>query len=389
MMNKKLSFQEKLLKITKNQKKKTNKHVLIALPIVIACTFLFTFIGQAKVPTVQKNPENILTASFVGDIMFGRNVEKVTDRYGKQHLFRYAKPYFDVSDYVTGNFEHPVASDQEQAAQKNIHLKTDEDSVKALKDLKFSALNFANNHAADYGEKGLNKTIDAFEQADMDYTGAGRNLQDAKQNISYKEVNGVKIATLGFTDVYGKDFKATNRKAGILPADPSIFIPMISQAAEKADVVVVHAHWGQEYNNEVNDRQRELARAMSKAGADIIIGAHPHVLEPMEVYNGTAIFYSLGNFIFDQGWSRTRDSALVQYHLNEDGKATFEVVPMYIKEATPAPVKAGSFESKSIIRMLTNGTNADWKEKDGHIFFEVDHADKVKHLKENGGKEKK
>ncbi|MXI40316.1 capsular biosynthesis protein, partial [Escherichia coli] len=85
-MNKKLSFQEKLLKITKNQKKKTNKHVLIALPIVIACTFLFTFIGKAQVPTVQKNPENILTASFVGDIMFGRNVEKVTDRYGKEHL---------------------------------------------------------------------------------------------------------------------------------------------------------------------------------------------------------------------------------------------------------------------------------------------------------------
>ncbi|MEH7744303.1 CapA family protein, partial [Neobacillus drentensis] len=74
------------------------------------------------------------------------------------------------------------------------------------------------------------------------------------------------------------------------------------------------------------------------AGADIIIGAHPHVLEPMEVYNGTAIFYSLGNFIFDQGWSRTRDSAIVQYHLNEDGKATFEVVPMLTEEFNKVPV---------------------------------------------------
>ena len=133
-----------------------------------------------------------------------------------------------------------MASDKEQAAQKNIHLKTDEDSVQALKDLNFSVLNFANNHAADYGEKGLNNTIDAFEKTDMDYTGAGRNVKDAKQNISYKEVNGVKIATLGFTDVYGKGFKATNRKAGILPADPSIFIPMISQAAEKADICLLY-----------------------------------------------------------------------------------------------------------------------------------------------------
>ncbi|BBP92749.1 hypothetical protein BsIDN1_63670 [Bacillus safensis] len=174
-------------------------------------------------PTVQKNPENILTASFVGDIMFGRNVEKVTDRYGKEHLFRYAKPYFDVSDYVTGNFEHPIASDKEQAAQKNIHLKTDEDSVQALKDLNFSVLNFANNHAADYGEKGLNNTINAFEQNGMDYTGAGRNLQDAKQNISYKKVNGVKIATLGFYRCVWERFQS-NESPGGYSASRSIYL---------------------------------------------------------------------------------------------------------------------------------------------------------------------
>ncbi|MDV2888364.1 CapA family protein, partial [Alkalihalophilus pseudofirmus] len=79
---------------------------------------------------------------------------------------------------------------------------------------------------------------------------------------------------------------------------PKIFIPMIAEASKKADLVLVHVHWGQEYDNEPNDRQKDLAKAIADAGADVIIGAHPHVLEPIEVYNGTVIFYSLGNFVF-------------------------------------------------------------------------------------------
>ncbi|MET1138825.1 CapA family protein, partial [Bacillus subtilis] len=83
---------------------------------------------------------------------------------------------------------------------------------------------------------------------------------------------------------------------------------------------------------------KDLAKAIADAGADVIIGAHPHVLEPIEVYNGTVIFYSLGNFVFDQGWSSTRDSALVQFYLMIDGKGLFEVTPLYIREATPTPL---------------------------------------------------
>lgn len=81
---------------------------------------------------------------------------------------------------------------------------------------------------------------------------------------------------------------------------------------------------------------------------DIIVGHHPHVLEPIEVYNGTVIFYSLGNFVFDQGWTRTRDSALVQYHLKKNGTGRFEVTPIDIHEATPAPVKKTALNRKPL-----------------------------------------
>lgn len=157
---------------------------------------------------------------------------------------------------------------------------------------------------------------------------------------------------------------------------------MIAEASKKADLVLVHVHWGQEYDNEPNDRQKDLAKAIADAGADVIIGAHPHVLEPIEVYNGTVIFYSLGNFVFDQGWSRTRDSALVQYHLMNDGKGRFEVTPLNIREATPTPLGKSDFlKRKAIFRQLTKGTNLDWKEENGKLTFEVDHADKLKNNK--------
>ncbi|MCY7768968.1 CapA family protein [Bacillus haynesii] len=383
-MKKQLNFQEKLLKLTKQEKKKTNKHVFIVLPAILCLMFVFTWVGSAKTPSqMDKKEDTKLTATFMGDIMMGRNVEKVTNMHGSESVFKNVKPYFNVSDFITGNFENPVTNVKNyQEAEKNIHLQTNQESVETLKKLNFSVLNFANNHAMDYGEDGLKDTLNKFSNEDLELVGAGNNLEDAKQHVSYQDVNGVKIATLGFTDVYTKNFTAKKNRGGVLPLSPKIFIPMIAEASKKADLVLVHVHWGQEYDNEPNDRQKDLAKAIADAGADVIIGAHPHVLEPIEVYNGTVIFYSLGNFVFDQGWSRTRDSALVQYHLMNDGKGRFEVTPLNIREATPTPLGKSDFlKRKVIFRQLTKGTNLDWKEENGKLTFEVDHADKLKNNK--------
>ncbi|MGR3208465.1 CapA family protein [Bacillus glycinifermentans] len=385
-MKKQLNFQEKLLKLTKQEKKKTNKHVLIALPVIFCLMFVFTWIGSAKTPQqVAKQTDAKLTATFVGDIMMGRNVEKVTKLHGSESVFKHVKPYFDVSDYITGNFENPATNKKDyKPADKNIHLQTNLESVETLKKMNFNVLNFANNHAMDYGQNGLDDTLNKFTEENLGLVGAGKNLDDAKQHVSYQNVNGETIATLGFTDTYTKNFTAKKDRGGVLPLSPKIFIPMIAEASKKADLVIVHVHWGQEYDNEPNDRQKDLAKAIADAGADIIIGAHPHVLEPIEVYKDTVIFYSLGNFVFDQGWSRTRDSALVQYHLMNDGKGRFEVTPLNIREATPSPLGKSDFmKREAIFRQLTKGTNLEWKEENGKLTFEVDHTDKLKN-NENG-----
>src|SRR5690625_3782168 len=103
---------------------------------------------------------------------------------------------------------------------------------------------------------------------------------------------------------------------------------MIEEAHEQADLVFVNIHWGVEYDNQPHPRQTELARAMIDVGADAIIGHHAHVLSEVEKYKDGVIFYGLGNFIFDQGWSRTKDSAVVQYDLLKDGTGRVEISPI-------------------------------------------------------------
>ena len=393
LKEKNLNFQEKLLKSVKRHKKKTLKHVLIAFPFFLLFMIIFGVFYKPAVPTVATDNDDLFTASFVGDIMMGRNVEKVTDRHGKEYPFKYAEPFFRSSDYVTGNFEAAVTDGNEDEyvkADKFIHLNTDRDSVTALKKMNFSALTVANNHAMDFTEQGILDTKKAFEQENLDLVGYGENLQEARNNISIQDVNGFKIATLGFTDIYGKEFPVQRSKPGVLTTDPTIMLPMVAKAKKQADFVMVHMHWGIEYDANPQPRQKKLAEALSEAGADVIIGHHPHVISSVDVYNDTVIFYSLGNFVFDQGWSRTRHSALAQMIFQKDGTARFEVLPMNIREGQPVPLgKSGYMQRKKIIQQLTKSSeNLEWKEENGKLVFELDYANKLKEKESTENKEK-
>lgn len=390
-MKRTLNAKEKTLIFTKRTKRKNLKYTAIVLPILIIVLIVTSWVGRTKdVEVVASKPNDTLTMSMVGDIMMGRYVEEVTDSHGFDYLFRYMKPYFNASDYVSGNYEHPaLAKDvsKYEEADTAIRLNSYGNGVEAVKDAGFSVMTLANNHMMDFEEQGLVDTIDQFEKADMDYVGVGSNITKAKENINYQDVKGVRVATLGFTDVYGKNAVAKNNQAGLLNSNPDLLFEMIGNAKDakkgNADLVVVNMHWGQEYATSATGRQTELAKAVIDAGADIIIGHHPHVVQSFDMYKDGIIFYSLGNFIFDQGWTRTKDSAMVQYHLNENGQATIDVVPLLIKEATPRPATS-SIDTSRIFRWLTKETsdNVQWTKKDDKIEIKLDHKRVIDHKKE-------
>ncbi|MFJ7744506.1 CapA family protein [Peribacillus sp. NPDC097295] len=390
-MKRTLNIREKTLIFTKRTKRKNLKYAAIVLPILIIVLVFTSWLARTKdVEVVASKPNDTITMSMVGDIMMGRYVAEVTDNHGFDYLFRYMKPYFNASDYVSGNYEHPaLAKDvsKYEEADTAIRLNSYGNGIEAVKNAGFSVMTLANNHMMDFEEQGLVDTINQFESNDMDYVGVGSNITKAKENINYQDIKGVRVATLGFTDVYGKNAVAKNNQAGLLNSNPDLLFEMIGNAKDakkgNADLVVVNMHWGQEYATSATGRQTELAKAVIDAGADIIIGHHPHVVQSFDVYKDGIIFYSLGNFVFDQGWTRTKDSAMVQYHLTEDGKATVDVLPLQIKEATPRPATSSSDVSR-IFRSLTKETsdNVQWAKKDDKIEIKLDHQRVMEHKKE-------
>ncbi|MGE7765021.1 CapA family protein [Peribacillus sp. NPDC096540] len=396
-MKRTLNAKEKTLIFIKHTKTKNLKYAGIILPILLIALVITTWMGRAEeVNTVASKSDQTLTMTMVGDVMMGRYVEEVTEKHGYDYLFRYMKPYFTDSDYVSGNYEHPVLKEEVsnyKEADTAIRLNSNNSGVKAVKDAGFSVMNLANNHMMDFEERGLLDTIDEFKTADMHYVGVGSNTTEAKNSIDYADVNGVRVATLGFTDVYGKDAVPKSNKAGILNTNVDLLFEMIEKAKDakqgNADLVVVNVHWGIEYSTSTTARQTELAKAIIDAGADIIIGHHPHVLQSFDVYNDGIIFYSLGNFVFDQGWTRTKDSAMVQYHLAEDGQATIDVVPLKIEEATPRPATS-SIDQSRVYRQLTKETSekVQWSKKENHIEITMNHKKVIDHKTQREQEEK-
>ncbi|MGE8017467.1 CapA family protein [Peribacillus frigoritolerans] len=396
-MKRTLNAKEKTLIFIKRTKKKNLKYTGIILPILLIALVITTWMGRAEeVKTVATKSDQPLTMTMVGDVMMGRYVEEVTEKHGYEYLFRHMKPYFANSDYVSGNYEHTALKEEVsnyKGADTPIRLNSNTSGVEAVKDAGFSVVSLANNHMMDYEEQGLLDTIDEFKSADMHYVGVGSNTAEAKNSIDYADVNGVRVATLGFTDVYGKDAVSKSNKAGILNSNPDLLFEMIGKARDakqgNADLVVVNMHWGQEYSTSTTDRQKDLAKAIIDAGADIIIGHHPHVLQSFDVYKDGIIFYSLGNFIFDQGWTRTKDSAMVQYHLANDGKATIDVVPLQIEEATPRPATS-SIDKSRVYRQLTKETSdkVQWSKKEDRIEITLDHKKVIDHKAQREQEEK-
>ncbi|MDM8100732.1 MULTISPECIES: CapA family protein [Oceanobacillus] len=376
-MSKKLTYQEKILRMGKRHKKSAGKHVAIGLAIVVVFIIGHKIFFSPDVAQVDSRDDSELTATFVGDIMFGRHVEDVTERYGVTYPFEKVKPFFDNADYVSGNFENPILlqdEDNYEQIDKRIHLHTGEEAAQALAEMNFTMLNLANNHMMDYGAEGLTDTISALDSAGLAHVGAGENVEEATA-VDYQDVNGIRIATLGYTDALVEGFSALGYRAGVARSLPDNIFPMIEEAKQEADLVFVNMHWGVEYDNQPHPRQTELARAMIDAGADAIIGHHSHVLSEVEKYKDGVIFYGLGNFVFDQGWSRTKDSAIVQYDLLSDGTGRFEITPLRIDGAQPYVTENKYNQMKIHMQLMNNQPEENFEKEDGKLILEVDHSD--------------
>ncbi|ARI78608.1 CapA family protein [Halobacillus mangrovi] len=383
MKDKDLKYRMKVW--TKKHQKKALKHSLILLVILAIPFFGHQWLDKPDIPENTRPDDVDYRISMVGDMMLGRHVREAALRSGESpgRVFEYVKPFLEQSDYVTGNFENPVLDTKDpevkkvmedfELQNKAIHLYAEKGTEKAIEEAGFDSVNLANNHAMDYGSLSLEETLKHMEKVDVDLLGIGRALNPSEDlfedgekstdagKIHYFDADGKRIAILGFTDVYVQGYSASEYVGGVLTnSGLGVLQSRIREAKENADVVMVHSHWGAEYQASANQDQETLAYLMTDMGADVIIGHHPHVLEPVtrvhiegdpndpqDSDKTSIVMNSLGNFVFDQGWSRTKDSTMAQLDFLSDGGIELSFVPMQISDTRPR-------ETNGILEPLRN-----------------------------------
>lgn len=285
------------------------------------------------------NDEGTVTLTFVGDVMMSDKVEGILKKEGYDYPYTYVKEYFEQADFSIANLETPITRNGTKQ-EKQYSYRSSPDALPPLAAAGIDLVNLANNHSMDRGPDGLLDTMKHLDETGIKYVGAGENIDEAYQHVILDK-NGIKLAFLGFSHViHHESWKATKNSPGMTQIyDPTEAEKAIKRAESEADVVIVITHWGKEREDNPTKVQQNLAKRFIDAGADLIVGSHPHVLQGFEQYKGKWIAYSLGNFIFTTNTiPKTYDSAILQVTVNKAGESELVVVPVVTKYALPKPL---------------------------------------------------
>ncbi len=297
-------------------------------------------VGHTRAFDVVHN-EKAATLGFVGDMIFVRGVKRTVDQHfaGDYTKLFDNSELFQNTDILFGNLEGP-ASDKGADLGSLYSFRMPETIPQILKDEGFDVVSFANNHVGDYGKAAFDDTRARLTAASLPYAGAGNTKAAAEEPVII-EKNGLRVGYIGFTDVGPNWMSAKENESGILLASDPRFTEIIKNAKAKVDTLVVSFHWGEEYKPH-NARQEMLAKRAIDAGARIVAGHHPHVAQDVEVYNGGLIIYSLGNFIFDQYFSKeTMEGLGVIVSLEGDSIVRYDeyTIPLDYRYQPQTPLK--------------------------------------------------
>ncbi|MBI4087146.1 CapA family protein [Candidatus Kaiserbacteria bacterium] len=274
---------------------------------------------------------------FVGDVMLARNVERLMNEHGSYYPYKGVRDMLAEHEQVIGNFEASIPELHRPTPSFTFRFSVSPDILAALPRVGFTAMTLANNHSYDYGEGGYLHTRDTLIREGL-ATG-GNPMKISADEVLYRRIADTDIA--------------------IIPIHATTVTPVVADirevlalTAEKSDLQVVFIHWGTEYESVSDSAQQTFAHAVIDAGADAIIGHHPHVVQNIEEYRGTPIFYSLGNFIFDQYWNtEVREGLTVAISFEED-RVHYTLIPVSSMETKSQPRPMNRIERTQFLDVL-------------------------------------
>lgn len=286
-------------------------------------------LGNADLPTTshnifyfyqgQKKESSVANFLFFGDIMLDRNVKEIVKAKSFDYLLKdlagEEKRFFRGIDIVVANLEGAVTNNgSHYPPELTNDFAFDPATVKNLSRYNFNFFNIANNHLTDQGVKGVTETAKNLSELNFNFSGCSDgSVDDCSSKIV--SVRDLKIAMVGFSMVYNQ-------------IDLNKATQLLRKLSSENDAVIVSIHWGQEYQAQFNERQQKIAHELIDSGADVIIGSHPHVIQGVEIYKDKPIFYSLGNFIFDQYFSAETQRGLaigLTFNKNPEEKNSWRI----------------------------------------------------------------
>ena len=339
------------------------KHTIKSIPYFLVVASAFSLTGCEQ----QNNtpPPNSISLVAVGDIMLGGTAEEVLIENGYDYPFAKVQHLLADADIVIGNLEGPLTNLCESTLDdKEYIFRSPPDLVApALKKAGFNILNLANNHILDFDIQGMTDTIENLNKLNIQTVGTGNNSADARSGTVLQTNNG-SVGFLSYSLTFPESFWATKDKAGTAFGHEKDIREDVQRLSKQADYVIVSFHWGREKSLELRPYQPKLGRTAIDAGADIVLGHHPHVLQAVEEYNDGLIIYSLGNFVFGSYSTDAKTSVIARLTLHNGKYYSAEFTPINVSNTEvifqPHPL-TGSAASTVIkqINSLSKELNTD------------------------------
>lgn len=354
----------------------TRKYLLALLAVILFAAGYLMAKGlerlpeQPKQPVGQHRPTTVQPQEFSlvasGDVMLGRRVADAMRKQGVIYPFAQVASYLRDADMAFGNLESPLSLQGTPLPGKGIWFRGEPKGAEALREAGYSVMSVANNHTLDYDTPAFLDTLVVLREQGIAPVGGGKDPAEATRPV-VKEFNGQKIAFLAATEMadifwswkYRRTLEVKPDQPGVVKLDELQLVDAVKAMKGKADIIIVSLHWGTEFSDYPTEEQRKIAHSLVDAGANLIVGHHPHCLQGVEVYKGSLIAYSLGNFVYDrQTRPKSQEGLLLKVFFNGRSINRATLYPVLIKYEQPQ-VAQGNDAARILLRTATLSRDLD------------------------------
>ncbi len=305
-----------------------------------------------EIPTTTTTLPPALTITAGGDVMGDRKMATFLDKNGGAAAFEGVKPYFEGAHIGFVNLEGAISDTGSRNTVKEYTFRSRVALIDGLTSAGIDVVSLANNHVLDYRWAALADCISRLDSAGIKHAGAGKDFDTASAPVILDTPAG-KVSMIAVSQITASFASTSSRPGTYYVSEDSIskaLLAKVTEASQQSDFVVVSIHWGVEYKTVANSKQTSLAHALIDAGADLVLGHHPHVVQGMEIYKDRLIVYSLGDFVFHHYSRITGEAFVLQVSLPRDGSAPYgTLTPVYLTDSHGVPEVVTGKDAKRIL----------------------------------------